>query len=257
LSEPLLNPRAEPFFFPGNRIGVLLTHGFTGAPFEMREMGQHLADQGFTVLGIRLAGHATQPEDLARVKWNDWLANVEDGVNLLLGSTDQIFLAGLSLGAILSLVASARWQEIYPIQGVISMSCVVRLPEDWRVSFIRPFSLIQPTMPQGPADFHNSEAALDHICYPYYPTRALVEVRDLMAVMRASLPQIQTPVFLAQSLQDHSAGPESLPFLEQNLSSAPKTVLQLKNSGHVITREPEREQLFSAVVQFIQTYRKA
>ena len=60
----MIIPTAEPFYLPGNNIGCLLVHGFTGAPKEMRWMGEFLGNQGYTVLGIRLAGHATTPEDM-------------------------------------------------------------------------------------------------------------------------------------------------------------------------------------------------
>ncbi len=77
------HPTAEPFFFPGKgekaRIGCLVTHGFTGAPKEMRWMGEYLNRQGYTVCGIRLAGHATRLKDMVRSRWQDWLLSVEDG----------------------------------------------------------------------------------------------------------------------------------------------------------------------------------
>ncbi|MBI1854527.1 MAG: carboxylesterase, partial [Chloroflexi bacterium] len=62
-------PTAEPFFLPGSKTGCLLIHGFTGAPKEMRWMGEYLADKGYSVLGVRLAGHATRPEDMIRSNW--------------------------------------------------------------------------------------------------------------------------------------------------------------------------------------------
>ena len=67
---PQIIPTAEPFFFPGQgenaRIGCLVTHGFTGAPKEMRWLGEYLHRQGYTVCGMRLAGHATRPADMVR-----------------------------------------------------------------------------------------------------------------------------------------------------------------------------------------------
>ena len=65
-------------------------------------MGEYLNRQGYTCLGIRLAGHATDPEDMVRSNWTDWTASVEDGFYLLSGSVDRIFLAGLSMGGVLS-----------------------------------------------------------------------------------------------------------------------------------------------------------
>ncbi|HLA87386.1 MAG TPA: hypothetical protein VJL10_05165, partial [Anaerolineales bacterium] len=71
-----LIPTTEPFFFSGGRTGCLLIHGFTGTPKEMRWMGEYLNQQGLTCLGIRLAGHATHPEDMRRSRWTDWAASV-------------------------------------------------------------------------------------------------------------------------------------------------------------------------------------
>jgi carboxylesterase len=53
--DPFIIPSAEPFYFPGGKTGCLLVHGFTGSPKEMRWMGEYLAGQGYTVLGVRLA----------------------------------------------------------------------------------------------------------------------------------------------------------------------------------------------------------
>jgi len=42
----MIIPTAEPFYFPGNKIGCLLVHGFTGTPKEMRWMGEYLGSSG-------------------------------------------------------------------------------------------------------------------------------------------------------------------------------------------------------------------
>jgi carboxylesterase len=66
-------PESEPFFLPGEATGCLLLHGFSAMPGEMRPLGEYLAETGFTVLGIRLTGHATHPNDLEQTRWIDWL----------------------------------------------------------------------------------------------------------------------------------------------------------------------------------------
>ena len=93
---------AEPFLFLGDRSkpACLLIHGFTGTPKEMRWMGEYLNGQGYTCLGIRLAGHATDPEDMIRSNWTDWTVSIEDGYRLLRGVSDDIFLGGLSMGGL-------------------------------------------------------------------------------------------------------------------------------------------------------------
>jgi carboxylesterase len=243
----MIIPTAEPFFFPGDRVGCLLIHGFTGAPKEMRWMGDYLASQGHTVLGIRLAGHATQPADMLRTRWEDWVSSVEDGYHLLRSSTDHIFAIGLSMGGVLALHLGAN----HPVRGIITMSTPYTLSTDPRLPYLQYLQYIQKNIPKGPTEWHNLDAAADHVDYPYYPTRAIVELRDLLAQMRAVLPKIQAPVLLIHSHQDGGVLPLNAEQIIAHLTMEDKTLLWVENSGHVITREPDRQQVFEAAETFI------
>ena len=54
------------FHLPGGRSGVLLIHGLTGTPTEMRFIAKGLNRNGFTVHGMQLAGqHFTNETALA------------------------------------------------------------------------------------------------------------------------------------------------------------------------------------------------
>jgi len=224
-----------------------MVHGFTGAPKEMRWMGEFLGDLGNTVLGVRLAGHATRPEDMRRVKWQDWVSSVEDGYYVLKGIVDHVFVIGLSMGGILSL----RFAAHYPVSGVVAMSTPYSLPEDPRLPFIKVLSLLIPWMKQGSADFHNPEAEKDHVCYPYYPSSAVIQLRDLLFDMQASLPQVKVPVLLIHSRLDKSVGQANAEKIYSALGSQQKELIWVDNSGHVIPREPDRFIAFKATDEFI------
>ena len=79
-------------------IGVLLVHGFTGAPPSMRPWGEFFHSKGFTVRVPLLPGHGTKAEDLNNVKWQEWPAKVEHELSELQKTCDIIFLVGLSMG---------------------------------------------------------------------------------------------------------------------------------------------------------------
>lgn len=245
---PQIIPTAEPFYFPGGPTGCLLVHGFTGSPKEMRWMGEFLASQGHTVLGIRLAGHATQPADLVRTRWTDWLASVEDGYHLLKGSCNTIFVCGLSMGGILSLLLASR----FPVAGVIAISTPYALPDDWRLRFIKLFYRFVPRVPKGPPDWRNPQAARDHVEYPDYPTRAILELRDLLVQMHRSLPAVSAPVLLVHSRLDGGVAPQNMQRIYEALGASDKQMLWVENSGHVIPREPERQRVFEAANAFMQ-----
>ena len=95
-------PTAEPFLLMGetSKPACLLIHGFTSSPKEMRWMGEFLNGHGYTCLGVRLTGHATEPEDMIRSNWTDWTASVEDGYQLLRCLSDRKYRNGRSRPAL-------------------------------------------------------------------------------------------------------------------------------------------------------------
>lgn len=247
MRQPLIMPTAEPFYFPGDATACLLIHGFTGTPKEMRWMGEYLARAGHTVLGIRLAGHATHPDDLPRCKWQDWLASVEDGLNLLKGVARRTYVMGLSMGGILSLLAAAR----YPLAGVVAMSTPYALPPDPRLRYARLIARVMKTIAKGPPDWRDPAAGRDHADYPAYPVAGIAELADLLVEMRAALPAIRVPVLLIHSRADSGVLPENMERIYAALTTADKSMLWVENSSHVITREPDRETVFQAALDFI------
>jgi carboxylesterase len=106
-------------------------------------------------------------------------------------------------------------------------------------------------VPKGPPDWRNLEAARDHIEYPNYPTLGIAELRDLLAVTRAALPEVRKPVLLIHSKVDEGVPPVNMDRIFDNLGASDKQMLWVENSGHVIVREPEREQVFQAIEGFI------
>ena len=100
-----------------------------------------------------------------RTRWTNWLASVEDGYRLLQGSSNTIFVCGLSMGGILSLLFASR----FPVAGVIAISTPYTLPGEWRLRFIKPLHWLIPHVPKGPSDWRNPPAARDHVDYPDYP----------------------------------------------------------------------------------------
>lgn len=248
-------PTAEPFFFPGSgenaKIGCLVQHGFTGTPKEVRWLGEYLNGRGYTVCGMRLAGHATKPEDMICSRYSHWLASVEDGYNLLRSSCDQVFLLGLSMGGVLSLTSANR----LPVRGVVAMSTPYSLPADPRLKLLKLISKVKPFMPKGKGEpghgWFDKESWKQHVAYPENPVRSIAELNALLGVMRASLPEIKVPVLLISSRDDHYIVENSMDAIYDALGTPDKQKMWVEGSGHVITEEPKREQVFQAAADFV------
>ena len=117
----MITSGAEPFLLPGGSKGVLLIHGFTGSPSEMILLGNYLYRQGYTVLGVRLAGHGTTVEEMANTNWHEWYHSACDGYHLLRGICSEISVIGLSMGGLLAM----RIGRDFPVKKIISMSAPV------------------------------------------------------------------------------------------------------------------------------------
>lgn len=108
------------FFLAGSRIGLLLVHGFAGSIADLRMFGDRLHEEhGYTVLGVRLAGHGTTAGDLARSTAEDWISSARTGLHRLATSTDRIIIIGESMG---SLIAIRLSQESPKVAGLILLA---------------------------------------------------------------------------------------------------------------------------------------
>jgi carboxylesterase len=248
-------PTTEPFLLVGesNKPACLLIHGFTSTPKEMRGLGEFLNRHGYTCLGIRLTGHATQPEDMIRSNYTDWTASVEDGYNLLQTFTDRIILVGLSMGGVLTLLMSTRLEVI----GTVAMSTPYKLQDDPRLRHIDLIAKTVPFMPKGDgvpgSGWFDKEAWKDHISYPQNPVRSIGQLNKLLGEMRSALPDLRVPVLLIHSKDDDYVLPGNMELIFADLINAPdKTKLYVTGSGHVITRDAARQQVFQYVLDFIQ-----
>ena len=222
-------------------------------------MGEYLNQQGLTCLGIRLNGHATTPEDMRRSRWTDWTASVEDGFHLLSGSVDRIFLAGLSMGGALSLLMSTKFTQ--KAAGVIAMSTPYQLPRDAPVWMLRLYSMIVRDNPKSKdtpgASWFDKAAYAEHISYPQNPLRSVVELKLLLNEMQAALPEVRKPVLLIHSKDDPYVLPKNAEQIFAGLVNASdKTKLYITGSGHVVTRDAARRQVFEAARDFISRVEK-
>jgi carboxylesterase len=183
-----------------------------------------------------------------RARWPDWLASVEDGYHVLRGACDRIVPIGLSMGGLLALVLSSR----FDVAGVVPMSVPFH-PPDRRMRGARGRIDTDPVRryTAGMPDWRALQAMATHLEYPQYPIRGGLEVYDLIGEMRASLPRINCPVLIIHSRNDHSVPFEDAGHLQSHLGSPDTRIVSLENSGHVVKRDAERGRVFDEVSSFV------
>jgi carboxylesterase len=257
------------FFFEGGRSGVLLIHGLTGTPMEMRLLGKGLNRAGFTVHGMQLAGHCGDVEDLLATGWRDWYASVERAADELLGKVDHLFVAGLSMGALLALKLAA--DRPGQVAGVGVYGATFRY-DGWSIPWLARLSFLLPLLkrfgigrarsfmeqpPYGIRDerlraqvstamLGGDSAAAGLPGNPWY---SLAEMHGLAADVRRQLSQVSAPCLVAHASEDDVASLKNAELVMRGVS-APTELLLLDDSYHMITIDKERRTLIDRSAAF-------
>ena len=260
--------RAE-FQFKGDRRGVLLVHGLTGTPAEMLLLGKRMHREGFTVHGVQLAGHCGDEADLLATSWRDWYASVEHAATRLRGEVDHLFVAGLSMGALLALLLAAERPDL--VDGVGVLGATFRydgwnMPTIARLSFLLPLikrlglartRSFQEEAPFGLRDERiraqisgamlRGDSAVAGL--PGNPWHSLADLHLLSARVRRRLRNVNSPCLIAHAAEDDIAHVRNA-YLVASRVSAPVELLLLHESYHMITLDRERRLLADRLIGF-------
>jgi carboxylesterase len=237
----------SPFFLEGGPVGVLLIHGFTGSPPEMRLVGDYLHQRGFTVSGPCLPGHRTTVEDLNRRRWSEWAGYVDGALADLQAHCQLVFVGGLSLGALLTLYLAAHRSDL---AGAIVYSPAIMV-SDRRSHLVPVLKYLIRQLPKPEDDLTDPQASLRLWSYDMYPIPAAHEVTKFIKQVKRLLPQVNCPLLIIYSTEDQTIHPNSAQFTYGRVSSPDKELVRLHNSGHVVTVDSEWETVAEKTYQFI------
>lgn len=246
IETSVLIPGAEPLSVDGGRIGVLLSHGFTGSPVSMRPWGQHLADAGFTVRVPLLPGHGTRWQDLNRTRWPDWYSALDRALDDLVDRCDAVVACGLSMGGALVLRLAERRPA--DIDALVVVNPAVHL-EHRALPFVKYLRHVVPAI-QGIAGDIKKPGA-EEAGYSMTPLHALHSQTELWADVRAHLSRITQPLLYFRSPEDHVVDDSSTPIIMNGVSSSVAELRELFNSYHVATVDHDAERIFAEADSFI------
>lgn len=241
-----LSVAARPELTGGRRIGVLLSHGFTGSPYSIRPWGEHLAERGYAVEVPRLPGHGTSWQEMNRTGWADWYAEVSRAFDKLSAENDAVVAGGLSMGGALVLRLAADHSD--RLAGVVVVNpAVSTLRKD--VLALPVLKHVVPAFPGIVNDIKKPDT--DEHGYDKSPLKAAASMMSGWKVLRGDLGRITTPLLYLRSTVDHVVDDSSEPIILDGISSADVTVRRLENSYHVATLDHDASTIFEESAAFV------
>ena len=241
------------FVLGTGEVGVLLIHGLTGTPTELRRVAQGLAKDGTcTVYVPTLAGHCGDNSDLQATGWLDWYEGVRKTFAGIHQRHQQVFVGGLSMGAVMSMYLASEHPG--QVAGLLMYSTTLRY-DGWNINKLAFMTPLLMKIPFGV-----------HLCSfeekpPYgiknQRLRAIVErqmkagessnaglltmegitVRELHrmnAVVKKRMPSITTKALVLHSIEDDITSRWNADYVERHLGG-PVTKVLLDNCYHMIT----------------------
>ena len=234
------------FYFGGNEIGVLLIHGFTGSPVEMYPMGEYLAQQGLTVLGVRLAGHGTTPEGMSKTGWRDWVASAREGLERLRTERDQVYVVGYSLGGVITLHLASR----FSMDGAVLLATPLYY-RDRRLVLLPLLKHLIPYIPWPGSESPDPAVQARFWGYDRVPLRCGHEVLRFIRQTRQELPRVKVPLLIMHGELDQTVPPDCPQEIYDRTASTDKTILRFANSTHSLPADHDREEVWQRACEFI------
>ena len=251
-----------------NKGAVLLFHGLTGTPFELKKYAQFLFKQGYDVFAPCLPGHGDKVDEIYTVKYQDWLNFVDYEFLKLNEKYENIFVSGICLGAVLSIYLAIKYSS--KLKGVIPCSTTLYL-DGWRLPW---YAVLMPlglatilrfyyNYPEcEPHGIKNEKTravvkkllAKSDVGMNEFPMTAFYELLKLSKYIRKNLSDVTAPVLLFHSKDDDLTSLKSANIVFNKISSEDKEKIILYDSYHMIFYDNEKEFVFNKIAEFMNTH---
>ena len=253
-----------------NRRAVLLFHGMTGSPYELKKYGQYLHSLGYDVFANCLPGHGDNVNEIHTVKYTDWLDFAFRRFRELKANYDEVFISGLCLGAVLAVAVAQKFGE--QVSGVIALSTTLYL-DGWRLPWYKCFmpiglsTLIRFYYTYPECDPHGIKNLRTRnivkkllqkgdVGMNDFPMTCIYELLKLSRYVRNKklLKKVVSPILFIHSQEDDLTSPKSSKDVYNNISSQDKELIILHDSYHMVLYDNEKDFVFDKAGKFLNAH---
>jgi carboxylesterase len=238
---------AGPFYFKGNRIGIIIIHGGGGGTCaDLEPLAEDLNSKGnYTINVPLLPGYGTSPEDLKNTHIDEWKSALEKEIKALIDICDKIIVGGHSMGGILTLILASN----YNFDGIFTISAPAGV-QSFLIHLVPLFKIFVKYHKIRSERFREDTDG-KWVGYDKIPVNIGIKVKKLIKEMKGSLSKIKCPTLLFQGRLDSDIKKNSMNYIFGKISSKNKKKIWLEQNGHPILDSPNHNQIVSELFRFI------
>ncbi len=257
-----------------NKKAVLLLHGLTGTPMELRWIAKDFSKAGYDVYYPVLPGHCSTMEELKKTKWQDLYNFSKEFYLNLKAKYQEVFVAGLCVGGMLGLMLGFEFQDI---PAIASWSPVMDI-DGWAIPWYRfllplglytplkhiyywkekePYGIKNEAMRKKIMSMMFNEKSTDAMAYDKIPAPIILELKRMGKYIKKHIKSLTTPLLIIHSKEDDLSSIKGANFVYKKASSPVKKFVELSNSYHIITMDNEKDIVSKESIEFFNICSKA
>jgi carboxylesterase len=255
---------------------VLLIHGITGTPSEMRYLGNRLNKAGYTVFCNILPRHCSTLGELKKVTWQEIVEVCATDLKVLKKEYRHVFVGGLSMGALIAV--HLAYQFPFEVSGIIALAPTIyydgwAVPKRkvflnliWHIPYFRKNMDIKEDWPYGLKDeelrerisrFYKSSYSdkFDNRVLlfgsPFFPVACLYQHYLFTKVVKKEFSSVKTPILIIHAQEDDMTSVRNAQYLLKNIASPNKFLVILDDSYHMITIDKQKDKVAEEIIRFL------
>jgi len=267
------------FFLPGDKNLCFLIHGLTGTAKEMSSIAQRLNKQGFSVAVPLMANHDKSISCLKRTSWQELYGSVRDEFIKYCDAYENIFVAGLSFGALIGIMLAHEFPKKVKALNCFSPTLFfdgwgnkpksrIFLPLVYRTPLKNwfyfkeeyPYGIKNQRLRTKIESFYKEAKLFDYskvhlYGYPVIPIACMYQNYLLSKKVISILKDITTPIQIMQARNDDVTSPKNSYCIYNRVSSQEKEIVFFENSYHIITADQERNKVAQITADFFERHK--
>ena len=206
---------------------VLMIHGVSTGPGDLRELANYLYDNGYNVYVLRLPDYGTPGHTISEVSWESALNQTRQCFDLLARGGGKVHVVGMGFGAALALHLS---REVQPASLVLLSPAIMPKATLAQRLFVR--------------------LRLHHYKFMHRFVGWNAGLMEGMDRARSNVAKLRVPIYGVQCEDDDLASPASLRFLQRKSRHKASRFQVFPTGGHAILAEHGPRVLFKEILNF-------